>query len=433
MNTVRDIFLNNVEVILLLLVFSAVCNQKRFILDNKLKTIILCIIYTIVNYGSNFILVGYRTVFLSIFYILIISYFTKISISSSMAVYFIFFSIVLFTELSFVFIAILITGKSMEQIIAYSSYGWMFSKLLQVILITILFKYSKIFTRFNLLQKEGTIISNFIVQTGVFGLLILSVTASTFNSEDGLKYSTMIFCVYFIFIFLGIKDLKDREQLINIYSNYKVQNGQIKNMEEIISIIRKEKHDFANHINVIKALCTMNKSDSLNKINNYVNKISNNLHESFIYVNTGNDYLDGLLSIKNNYATKNNVQFDIIIDQPFSDLNIKYDELISIVSNLVDNGFEILKKKTENKQLSINTFIQDECYCIEVANNGEPIPQNLMDKIFEKGFSTKKNQGDDHGYGLFIVKELIEKNNGKLFVESDEEETNFLIKFALEC
>ena len=204
-------------------------------------------------------------------------------------------------------------------------------------------------------------------------------------------------------------------------------------MEEIIKIIRQEKHDFANHINVIQGLCLLNKPDTVEKIDSYVRKISGTIHASFRYLNTGNDYIDGMLSIKNNYAMKNNIDFKAIIDEPFSSIKIREDELISIMSNLIDNAFEAFTKSdVGNKEISITTFKEDTNFCIEIADNGDVIPENIIEKIFNRGFSTKVKQNDLHGFGLYITKQLVEKNNGTISVESIPGKTKFLIKFRMD-
>jgi len=130
---------------------------------------------------------------------------------------------------------------------------------------------------------------------------------------------------------------------------------------------------------------------------------------------------------------KNRIEFKVIINEPFSLLKIREDELISIISNIVDNAFEAfrLKSTTENKEISINTFLDNSEFCIEIADNGDVIQEETIKKIFEKGFSTKTKEKGEHGYGLYITKQLVEHNNGSISVESTSENTKFLVKFVI--
>ena len=70
---------------------------------------------------------------------------------------------------------------------------------------------------------------------------------------------------------------------------------------------------------------------------------------------------------------------------------------------------------------------------IEIENNGPMIEEKDIIKIFEHGFTTKENSDRSHGYGLSIVKELIENNNGTIEVISTEFKTIFKIVLPVKC
>lgn len=437
MDVIREIVLDGIEALLLLTVFEILYNEKKFIIQNKGKTALFCILYIFANYlGEFYITKSYHTFVISIFCILLLAYITKIKVFSSIVVFFSFLIIISVTECFTQIVEMLVFQISLNQIYLNNEYLWLFliiAKTLQIVTVAIFFKYSEYFTRFKLFKQEGAFFSNLIIQVGIFGVLIFSINFGIFNIKNIEMYNVFIFIIYFILLILELKELKEYRRFINIEAGYKVQENQIKNMKEIISIIRQEKHDFANHINVIWGLCLLNKANTVERIRNYVVGISDNMHSSFKYLNTGNDYLDGLLSIKNNYAIKNNINFEVNIDEPFSSIKIKENELISIISNLVDNAFESFQVKSnmENKQISISTFIENKKFCVEVANNGDMIPENIQEKVFEKGFSTKTKKSSDHGFGLYIIKQLIEQNRGCISLESTHEETKFLIEFKM--
>jgi two-component system sensor histidine kinase AgrC len=438
MDVIKEIALDSIEALLFLGVFQALYNEKKFIIQNKYKVGLFCILSVFATYWSTFnVNKVYHILFLSVFHILLFAFITQIKISSSAVIYFLFLTIILITENFTLTIEMLMFNIHSNQIISNPSYLWVFlivSKALQIFIVAMLFKFNLYFTKLKLFEKEGSLFSNLIFQVGFLGLFIFSINISVLDIKNIKVYNIVIFIIYFVFLLISFKDLREKERIISINNNYKVQEYQIKNMEEIINIIRKEKHDFANHINVIRGLCLLNKPNTVERINDYVIKISDTLHSSFRYLDTGNDYLDGLLSIKNNYAMKNNINFEVIIDEPFSSIKIREDELISIISNLVDNAFEAFRSKSdaENKEISITTFREDKKFCIEVTNNGDVIPESIKRKIFDKGFSTKTKESNDHGFGLYITKQLVEQNNGTIFVESIPERTEFLVEFKIE-
>ncbi|WP_373844634.1 ATP-binding protein [Clostridium sp.] len=107
--------------------------------------------------------------------------------------------------------------------------------------------------------------------------------------------------------------------------------------------------------------------------------------------------------------------------------------MISIINNLINNTFEAFTKlDVKNKKISITTFKEDKNFCIDITDNGDVIPEDIIKKIFNRGFSTKTKGKDIHGFRLYITKKLIEKNNGTISVESIPGKTKFVIKFKID-
>ncbi|QCH27945.1 sensor histidine kinase [Clostridium tyrobutyricum] len=437
MPVIREIVLDSIEAVLFLMVFEILYNNKQFIKENKIKAFSFCIFYVAASYFSTFYIDKvYHTLVLSIFCILLLTCIAKIRFFISSVIFFLFISMIFITENFVEIIQMFVFNINLNQLFFNQKYLLIFvisSKLLQIFIVMIIFKLNKKFGKFNLFSHKDTVLSSLIIQVGIFGFFVFIMNFSAPNIKDSKTYNILIFILYFIFLIVELKELKNYRKYIKIESNYKIQEHQIKNMEEIISIIRQEKHDFANHINVIWGLCSLNKPNTVERIRTYVSGISDTIHSSFKYINTGNDYLDGLLSIKNNYAIKNDINFDIMIDEPFSKIKIKENELISIVSNLIDNAFEafLFGSDIENKKITFDTFIENKKFYIEISNNADMIPKDIQDKIFNKGFSTKTKKSSDHGFGLYITKQLIEQNDGFISLESNSEITKFLIEFKV--
>lgn len=434
----REIVMDTVEALLILGIFESLYNKKKFIIQNKIRTGVFCILYIFVTYRvTSHMSMTYHSLILVIFYILLLACTTKIKIFHSAIIVSLFFTIIFSTEFFVQIIEMLIFHINLNQAFLSLRFIWIatiISKVLQVVIVAMIFRFNSYFIKLKIFEKEGAIFSNLIIELGVVTLFAFCINFGIFNIKYIQTYNIIIFIIYFIFLIAKFRTLREKQMLVNINDKYKVQESQIKDMKDIISIIRQEKHDFANHINVIQGLCLLNKPNTVERINDYVLKISDTVHSSFKYLDTGNDYIDGLLSIKNNCAIKNNINFEVMIDEPFDLIKIRQDELISIISNLVDNAFEAFQSKANSdyKEIAISTFSEHEDFFIEVADNGDVISENVKKKIFDKGFSTKTTKKNDHGFGLYIIKQLVEENNGKIYVESSPEITKFLVKFKIE-
>jgi signal transduction histidine kinase len=64
---------------------------------------------------------------------------------------------------------------------------------------------------------------------------------------------------------------------------------------------------------------------------------------------------------------------------------------------------------------------------ISVSDNGNGIPKNIVDKIFQPFFTTKPT-GEGTGLGLSLAHEIVKAHGGELKVETKEGEgTKFII------
>ena len=61
---------------------------------------------------------------------------------------------------------------------------------------------------------------------------------------------------------------------------------------------------------------------------------------------------------------------------------------------------------------------------VTFEDNGPGIPSEIKARIFDDGFSTKHLDGGKRGYGLGIVKDFIQLNNGTLTIDSPIFERN---------
>jgi signal transduction histidine kinase len=65
---------------------------------------------------------------------------------------------------------------------------------------------------------------------------------------------------------------------------------------------------------------------------------------------------------------------------------------------------------------------------ISVANSGEPIPADDLDRVFERFYRVEKSRDRARGgagIGLAIVKQLVEAGGGRVGAESAEGKTRF--------
>lgn len=102
-------------------------------------------------------------------------------------------------------------------------------------------------------------------------------------------------------------------------------------------------------------------------------------------------------------------------------------EMIQVFENILKNACDafpggmgkiFIKTTLESSEENTGKNIK-----IEISDNGEGIDEDIQDKIYDKGFTTR--QGPGRGFGLTIVKDLVSKYIGKIKVESPYEDIKF--------
>jgi PAS domain S-box-containing protein len=105
--------------------------------------------------------------------------------------------------------------------------------------------------------------------------------------------------------------------------------------------------------------------------------------------------------------------------------------LMNIITNAKD---QFIKTDINEKIIDLKIYHKDENIIFALKNNGGIIPENIIDDIFNKSFSTKSND-PGNGLGLYISKKIADEHlNGKLWVENikEEESVVFYLQIPLD-
>lgn len=113
--------------------------------------------------------------------------------------------------------------------------------------------------------------------------------------------------------------------------------------------------------------------------------------------------------------TDRDTQFHLNINQPHPFIGDAF-RLEVILGNLISNAIKYQKDTEEHKIVDITIDVNPFSAEISITDNGLGILNEHLEKIFTQFFKTKNNKGS--GMGLFIVKEALNKMNGKISVKS---------------
>ena len=105
------------------------------------------------------------------------------------------------------------------------------------------------------------------------------------------------------------------------------------------------------------------------------------------------------------------------------------EDIKHIISILIDNA---IKHTEGNGKIIVNTVKEKNNIKIEVKNQGKPIPEEEIQKIFERFYRVDKARSRSekrYGLGLSIAKGIVEKYKGTISVSCKDGFTSFIVRF----
>jgi len=121
--------------------------------------------------------------------------------------------------------------------------------------------------------------------------------------------------------------------------------------------------------------------------------------------------------------------FEVKIVTEFDDniekINVVPQDIGRVLLNLFNNAFYAINERKKQSDsmyepvVSINTKKDNGRIIVQIKDNGNGIPQNIVDKIFQPFFTTKPT-GHGTGLGLSLAYDIIKAHGGEIKVETEE-------------
>jgi len=233
----------------------------------------------------------------------------------------------------------------------------------------------------------------------------------------------LLFCLLAVLIlalcmgFVLWQHKKQRLQLLQLQES-------LQNLEQLNFELRAARHDYLNHLQVVYGLLELEEYEDLK---NYLTPVYKGIMKTGKALKTAKPALNALLKAKMEEAEGQQIDVYVEVKSDLKQLSVEDWQLCKVLSNLIDNAMTALLEKSEEKKLEIDINEDRENYVFSVSNNGTAIPKECQEKIFKRGFSTKKGEG--HGMGLAIVSDIVKEHKGSVAVSSTEDKTEFTVTF----
>lgn len=215
---------------------------------------------------------------------------------------------------------------------------------------------------------------------------------------------TIVISIISVVISSKYQNEKREKELIALTNTLMEKNcTEIKHAQDII---RKQVHDFKNHILTIDGMLS---EDSNAK--KYTKELLETSYQQAQNCHSGNEIIDSIINCKMNEATNQNIEFNhkILLN---TKLNISFVDICAILANQIDNALEACAKISIDKERSVKVQIwQKESFVFfKVINTVDKNPFDSLNNLK----STKDNSDTMHGLGIKNIRETAAKYDGFL-------------------
>lgn len=230
-----------------------------------------------------------------------------------------------------------------------------------------------------------------------------------------LLLNIVIIILYLIITVAIFKEKLERKQL---QLEHNITLKDLNNFEKRLDKQTKKNHDNNNHLSAIRGMIDPNNKEAIEYIDSLssdIRKENKTISEKIKDIPYGNlrelIYQKALLMDEKKYNYSLEVSKEI---KKLNKINTKMiKDVCTIIGILLDNSIQAVQGY-KKKQVGIYFYKENNYLIIKVSNN---FKGNLeIEKFDKKGYTSK---GKDHGYGLNIVKEILDKNdnivNEKIF------------------
>lgn len=298
----------------------------------------------------------------------------------------------------------------------YHVIEYIFDPIWCMLLLFLMFGFSYRFKgKFNIFDKGKGIYFGIFPVISITFLMILSVWGEN-EAGYNIRYILIIgfgIASILIFYFICSVLIKDAHMKSLQVENELVRNqmSMYRSMEQSYRQQQKYMHDYKNQLSCIQGLLEKGQvKESLN----YIEELTGGIRKNTDYIDTNHVIVNVILNQKYQYALENKITMVINVND-LSRLVMKKEDLVILLSNLLDNAIEACKNIAADKIIQLKMVIEEESLILSVRN-----PMNTLPKMEGKRILSSKKDKRNHGIGLLNIENVVRKNLGTSSIKCED-------------
>ncbi|WP_133016489.1 sensor histidine kinase [Clostridium cuniculi] len=223
-------------------------------------------------------------------------------------------------------------------------------------------------------------------------------------------------CYFYVFLYNILNEKKKNE----------IKTSFNPLINDLMGKLRANEHEYKNHLNTIWSIVQISKPEEVrDKVKEYIGNLVENNEGFSKLLDVENTIVKAVLYNKAQRAEKLGITYKYRVTSNLKNISLDNSELTVILSNLLNNAIEATSM-IKNKEMEVDISEDEKYYIISVINYTENMKNENLYNIFKMGYTTK---GEGRGYGLYNIKEIVEKHKGKIKISLENEIINLTIKF----
>lgn len=275
---------------------------------------------------------------------------------------------------------------------------------------------------------QGNKFTNFLL-IHIYVIIEIELGLRKYSNIDTISVLPLITSFAIIIIITDVIILRQQQTISKQQHDLENYTTYQPMMSDLINDIRSKQHDFNNEIAAIRMLPFSYKDyeslrDALINCSDLV--ISEYKEADLLKINL--TVVAGFIHSKIIQADKIGKQINVTIHEHNLKSQMPEYELIRVIGVLVDNALEAVN---HGDSISLHLDSSENMIAISTLNEGPKLTQDLRQKMFTKGYTTKSSDSRNHGQGLPNLKKLVDQYEGKIYLENSYNAGKTFIKIEV--
>jgi len=241
-----------------------------------------------------------------------------------------------------------------------------------------------------------------------------------------LSFETIFQCLFIImmiYLILGllIKCLQVYLHLLYTLKVNEIMNQWQKESRDYMNVIRSQRHDFNFHLHAVVGLI---ENGEFEECRHYVTKMANEASLINDIMPIHDAVIGSMLYNMKEDAKKKGIDIEYNITYDLEHVLCNSFEINKIIGNLIQNAIDALTTQKEKEYgIKVSIFKRRGNSVIIVSNLFLGDKETIL-HAYDLGYSTKKHH---EGIGLSMIHKTVEKYNGRIYTEFDEDVVSFIV------